>query len=533
MAMDSVKERTSMLMLKIGWRQMHTVREKHYDDRGYYNLMTSAIDLLQRPGVNKDIDLVKACFAVRMAMDGTRDRYQSIYERLFAIELNGIAPRAILEIVRWQYRYELFRSVAEAGGRDLLVVLKDHQALQQRPGLEWSRYHRDFEEVSFVAGGGFGNVFRARNILDGTVYAVKKVPFSCKIKNVSVQLAEVKMLASLNHINIVSLKTSWLEPLLSHGKSSNTTNGSSAMEIGEEEDDDVGPAVSAGEENRNQGVKREDPPGVIVDANPHLTLEWATLYIQMPLCHLTLREWLDERNAFKDFDQFYIKFQQKGPVQHVDVVLDVFQQLLNALNYIHARGIVHHDIKPSNILVSRSDHDSALTIQLADFGLARSRGSSLAGVGFGTPFYAAPEQLEGKGTSDPKSDLFALGIVLLELLVRIPIGMERADMINQVYRGQYPPDVNPDFTALAKGMLQEQPSCRPEMAYIVEKVKRLQSYRDNLIAGQQQSLSLGESEKRKKQKGIDMSFKIKNKDVELRRKEMELQAKDEDATPKL
>jgi beta-lactam-binding protein with PASTA domain len=99
------------------------------------------------------------------------------------------------------------------------------------------------------------------------------------------------------------------------------------------------------------------------------------------------------------------------PGNAVQIVSDV----LAALEHAHAQGIVHRDIKPENIMVRASDG----AIKVADFGLARafadSRVSAAPGTVTGTVQYLAPEQIEGM-PADPRTDLYATGIVLYELL---------------------------------------------------------------------------------------------------------------------
>lgn len=78
---------------------------------------------------------------------------------------------------------------------------------------EWSRYRREFQEISFIAAGGFGSVFKALHRLDGNEYAVKKiVVHSGRVKTIMKHLEEVKTIAKLNHTNIVSYKGAWIEP---------------------------------------------------------------------------------------------------------------------------------------------------------------------------------------------------------------------------------------------------------------------------------------------------------------------------------
>jgi len=88
------------------------------------------------------------------------------------------------------------------------------------------------------------------------------------------------------------------------------------------------------------------------------------------------------------------------------------RQMLDALEFAHARGVVHRDIKPSNLIVSESGQ-----LKVADFGIARVDTSNLtmAGMVIGTPSYMSPEQCRGL-EADSRSDLFSCGVVLYELL---------------------------------------------------------------------------------------------------------------------
>lgn len=92
--------------------------------------------------------------------------------------------------------------------------------------------------------------------------------------------------------------------------------------------------------------------------------------------------------------------------------LELIAQLCRALEYIHSRGIIHGDIKPSNILITQKS--GRRTLKLLDFGLARHFKTHPCQPGGGTRAYMAPEVLRGRIT--PQSDLYALGVVLDELI---------------------------------------------------------------------------------------------------------------------
>jgi tetratricopeptide (TPR) repeat protein len=95
-------------------------------------------------------------------------------------------------------------------------------------------------------------------------------------------------------------------------------------------------------------------------------------------------------------------------------------QVLDALGHMHARGILHRDIKPDNILISRRD-DGALVSKISDFGIAadtRTDATHLTAPGtlIGTPMYMAPEQMQGRACDTPSLDLYPIGVMLYELV---------------------------------------------------------------------------------------------------------------------
>lgn len=104
--------------------------------------------------------------------------------------------------------------------------------------------------------------------------------------------------------------------------------------------------------------------------------------------------------------------------------ISVAMQVAGALDAAHARGLIHRDVKPANILIGEGQH-----MLLADFGVARgaaSTGLTRTGAFLGTVDYAAPEQIEGKRV-DGRADIYALGCVVYHCLTGTPPFMRDSD----------------------------------------------------------------------------------------------------------
>ncbi len=120
-------------------------------------------------------------------------------------------------------------------------------------------------------------------------------------------------------------------------------------------------------------------------------------------------------------------------------LLPIALQMCDALAAVHAAGVVHRDVKPSNILlaVERDEPSGPERVKLLDFGIARVEWEETritnTGGPLGTPGYMSPEQEMGEGEIDGRSDLFSLGAVMFECLVgeppppRSPSGLVRMD----------------------------------------------------------------------------------------------------------
>ncbi|NWI70198.1 E2AK1 kinase, partial [Todus mexicanus] len=400
-----------------------------------------------------------------------------------------------------------------------------------------SRYLNEFDEIARLGKGGYGKVYKVRNKLDGQFYAIKKINIKkARRRDCMKVLREVKVLAGLQHPNIVGYHTAWLEQvqtvrpkgkynktimelqplpleqassddrchiqsvesgssiifadLTSQEKScdstslrnlesesvqkmdvrSDFTNSDSKEKPNkcelslELKEDSVSSVSSRSIEVKNHSAS-EPRSSLAEDASTtskscteecskndvalcgEFEVEYhLMLHIQMQLCEISLWDWIVDRNKRCSERPE----ETSSPYHLVDVgwTMNIFQELLEGVCYIHSMGVMHRDIKPRNIFLYGSDHH----VKIGDFGLACkdllwdggdhwSKTERINGLthtsGVGTCLYASPEQLQGSHY-DFKSDMYSMGVILLELFQPFGTEMERTEVLTRLRNGQIP-----------------------------------------------------------------------------------------------
>jgi serine/threonine protein kinase len=148
-------------------------------------------------------------------------------------------------------------------------------------------------------------------------------------------------------------------------------------------------------------------------------------------------------------------------------VAHILEQVAGALDYAHQRGFIHRDVKPANIFVGENDR-----VTLTDFGIAKaaSEAEQLTRTGMlvGTPEYMSPEQAEG-GTVDHRTDLYALGIVLYQMLTgQVPFKGNTPHSTLYAVVNQPPPpprQINPALPPAVEAVVLKAVAKRPDQRF--------------------------------------------------------------------
>ncbi len=190
----------------------------------------------------------------------------------------------------------------------------------------------------------------------------------------------------------------------------------------------------------------------------------AVTFIAYQLCHgQTLQQWLNDHPPPCD------------PRRTCEIML----QLAQAVQHAHARGVIHRDLKPGNVMLDQEDVNdpknsgTPLTVRITDFGLAQLEsvdGQSLTQTGspLGTPAYMSPEQARGETRLTAASDIFSLGVICYRMLTgKVPFQKEHHVATLQAIVNDEPasprrlnPTLDRDVAAICMRCLEKEPHRR-------------------------------------------------------------------------
>lgn len=273
-----------------------------------------------------------------------------------------------------------------------LTKLKDNNFSSEFANLYFcnlSRYKSDFEEIEKLASGGFGSVYKVKNIIDQNLYAVKKIYF----KNTNPSfcekvIRETELFSSLDHENIVNYNSSWIEIDLNekNGQNAKGFNYNNRFDSNSWSNSDIqfasksdksenchqmSKSLSDLDENDNNKqidkfssnskhkylVSLDKYPRKNENIHDIIRINNVVLCIQMKLCDFNLKEWFKSRNE----SMFSQELKSNSELN-----LKLFGQILSGVEYLHSKNIIHRDLKPANIFMIRDK----LQIKIGDFGLA-------------------------------------------------------------------------------------------------------------------------------------------------------------------
>ena len=315
-------------------------------------------------------------------------------------------------------------------------------------------FRASFSQIEKIGEGGFGNVYKALSNVDNCVYAIKEIKI--KLNKKKFQRSRAAFESALNEIfflsctqssQVVKLYHAWME----------FDNSVTSSDFGFQK-----------QKLLTQNLTKENIFNSILKISKRIRI-----YIQMELCTSNLGDFLPKL--------FQIDLYSSKKVKER---LEIALQICKGIKTIHDSGIIHRDIKTSNIFLSTSEYPQ---VKIGDFGLAtfednlkykekeKSNGCNYHTKNVGTSIYMSPEQKESNYYSK-SSDIYSLGLVLYELLCPYTCQMEKienfanikskGEIVVKQFKRNYP-----NIAEMICNMVNKDMNLRPSIDEVVEMIE--------------------------------------------------------------
>ena len=177
--------------------------------------------------------------------------------------------------------------------------------------------------------------------------------------------------------------------------------------------------------------------------------------------HYFVMEYVEGRTVYDDITE-HKRYSEKE-------ALEIVIQIAEALHHAHAKGLLHRDVKPKNLMITQEG-----VAKLADMGLARAitdkeAAEAEAGKAFGTPYYISPEQIRGEREIGPQTDIYSLGATLYHMVTgNVPFdGKNPSSVMHKHLKAELvaPDHVNPKLSAGVSEVIEMMMAKKPSRRY--------------------------------------------------------------------